>query len=78
MTTTTSSNKPQYTGHLRRGSDPDTVVGVIQDEWGWKITLVGTRHPSGGYILAGTLGDTPKFQRIAALGELDESTLPES
>ncbi len=53
-----------FTGHLKRGDVPDTIVGVIKDSWGWEIHLIGTRDPSGGYTLSGTLGPTPPNLRL--------------
>lgn len=48
---------PVYAGHLKRGPTPDTIVGVLTDQWGWEIHLEGVRNPAGGgYTLMGRLG----------------------
>jgi hypothetical protein len=59
---------PQYTGELRRGTEPNTVVGSITDSWGWVIELRGTLNPvTRGYVLEGRLGATPPALHIAAI-----------
>ncbi len=56
-----------YTGHLKRGDGPNTVVGYIQDAWEWIVRLTGTRDVGGGYTLSGGFGDhtiyTGRLQR---------------
>jgi hypothetical protein len=57
----------QYTGSLKRGNAPGTIIGVLVDRWGWEIYLLGTRNDSGGYTLTGTLGEPPAALRIEAI-----------
>ena len=63
----TERNTTKYTGWLKRGADPDTIVGEIKDAWGWVIRLTGKRDPAGGYVLEGELGEAPKALRVAAI-----------
>jgi hypothetical protein len=59
---------PQYTGELRRGDAPNTVVGSITDSWGWRIELRGTLGPATrAYVLTGTLGPVPPALHIATI-----------
>jgi hypothetical protein len=59
---------PQYTGELRRGTEPNTVVGSITDSWGWTIELRGTLdEATRTYVLTGTLGPTPPSLHIEAI-----------
>jgi hypothetical protein len=59
---------PQYTGELRRGTEPNTVVGEIRDQFGWPIILTGVLDPATrAYVLTGTLGPTPPSLHIAAI-----------
>lgn len=57
----------QWTGTVDKGSDPNTVVVVVRDGWGWTATLRGTLKPGGGYALVGTLGEPPAALRIPAI-----------
>lgn len=57
----------KYTGELKKGDSPNTIVGVIRDSWGWEIHLIGTRNDSGGYTLSGSLGPTPPALWINAI-----------
>ncbi len=52
---------PQYTGTLRKGKDPGTVVMVATDSLcGWSISFIGRIGPDGSYAMEGTLlGDVP-------------------
>jgi hypothetical protein len=54
-----------YTGQLRRGDAPNTIVGTVRDVWGWEICLIGTPDAGGGYTISGTLGPTPPTLRLA-------------
>lgn len=54
-----------YTGELKRGTEPGTVVGEIRDAFGWAIYIRGTlREEGGGYTLVGTLGPTPESLKL--------------
>lgn len=65
-----SMNEPGYTGTLRKGEEPGTVVGELVDTWGWRLTLFGTLdRDTGTYTLTGTLGDTPPSLRLPGLEE---------
>jgi hypothetical protein len=54
-----------FTGHLKRGDVPDTIVGVLTETpTGWSINIIGTRNASGGYTLTGTLGKPPAWLHL--------------
>jgi hypothetical protein len=56
---------PQYTGTLSKGTEPNTVVGEIRDQFGWVIELRGTLDPATReYRLEGRLGPTPAALHI--------------
>ena len=52
--------KSLWTGHLKRGDAPGTVVGFLQDEWQWGIEITGTLSAEGGYVLEGRTGAPPE------------------
>jgi len=56
-----------WTGSVNKGTEPNTVIVTISDNWGWEITLHGTLAPGGGYPLTGTLGAPPAALRIPAI-----------
>lgn len=57
-----------YTGTLRRGEHPGSIVGELVDSWGWRIELYGVRSPEGGYVLSGKLGgEVPDAVRVPAI-----------
>jgi hypothetical protein len=59
---------PQYTGELRRGTEPNTVVGRLVDSFGWVIELRGVMDPeTRAYVLTGVLGPTPPSLHIEAI-----------
>jgi hypothetical protein len=59
------STAPQYTGELRRGTEPSTVIGRLVDSFGWVIELRGTLDPATReYRLEGRLGATPPSLHI--------------
>jgi hypothetical protein len=59
---------PQYTGELTKGTEPNTVVGEIRDQFGWPIILTGVLDPATrAYVLTGTLGPTPAALHIATI-----------
>ena len=53
-----------WQGHLDRGEEAGTVTGWIQDTWGWRIHITGTRDPAGGYVLEATVGEPPASLRV--------------
>lgn len=62
------SDAPQYTGELRKGDEPGTVVGTIRDIFGWPIEIRGTLDKATGtYVLEGRLGRVPDTLRIEAI-----------
>lgn len=65
------TTRPKYTGTLRRGTEPGTIVGSIFDAWNWEITLHGVRQEDGSYKLTGDLGETPPSLRLPVLGETE-------
>ncbi len=63
-----------WTGHIKRGELPGTIVGFIQDEWGWVVTLAGALdQEGGGYTLQGRLGKAPESLRVEAVDALPDS-----
>lgn len=60
---------PQYTGELRKGDSPGSVVAEIRDRWGWEIHLTGTLTAPGVYTLTGTLGPVPDALRVPLLDD---------
>ena len=58
-----------WTGTLSRGTEPNTVVVVVRDTWGWEITLRGERAADGTYPLAGDIGPPPACLRVPALDD---------
>jgi hypothetical protein len=59
-----------WTGHIKRGELPGTIVGFIQDEWGWTVTLAGAvDKEGGGYSLQGRLGKAPDSLRVDAIDD---------
>ncbi len=60
----------QYTwsGTLRRGTEPNTIVGEIADSIGsYSIAITGTRGPDGSYALVGVPAPCPDW--LALPGE---------
>ncbi len=63
-----------WTGWLKRGELPGTVVGQLVDHWGWVVTLAGAvDKEGGGYSLQGRLGPVPATLRIEAIDALPDS-----
>ena len=59
-----------WRGWLKRGTEPETVIGELTDHWGWTITLVGKRDAAaGGYALEGRLGEVPAALRVPAIDD---------
>jgi hypothetical protein len=59
-----------WTGWIKRGELPGTIVGVLVDSWGWTVTLAGALdQEGGGYSLQGRLGAAPATLRVEAIDE---------
>ena len=57
-----------WTGWIKRGELPGTIVGELVDHWGWVVTLAGALdQEGGGYSLQGRLGKAPDSLRIEAI-----------
>jgi|KBSSwiS6_1023812.scaffolds.fasta_scaffold61265_2 hypothetical protein len=64
------SDRPQWTGRLRRGAQPGTITGELIDAWGWVIHINATFDgPSREYVVEGRTGDVPPGLRIPAVDE---------
>lgn len=62
-------NPYRWTGTLRRGTEPDTIVGILTDTFGFTIAITGTRTAEG-YTLVGVPGSTPEAYSLP--GDDDE------
>ncbi len=72
MNETTDPHDPAtiWTGWIRRGELPGTIVGVLVDSWGWTVTLAGALdQEGGGYTLQGRLGPVPATLRVEAIDD---------
>ena len=59
-----------WTGWIKRGELPGTIVGELKDHWGWTVTLAGALdQEGGGYSLQGRLGKAPDSLRIDAIDD---------
>ena len=59
-----------WTGWIKRGELPGTIVGVLVDSWGWTVTLAGALdQEGGGYSLQGRLGKAPDNLHIEAIDD---------
>jgi hypothetical protein len=59
-----------WTGWLKRGESPGTIVGELKDHWGWVVTLAGSLDKEGGgYALQGRLGAAPATLRVEAIDD---------
>jgi hypothetical protein len=59
-----------WTGWIKRGELPGTIVGELKDHWGWTVTLAGALdQEGGGYSLQGRLGKVPDSLRIDAIDD---------
>jgi hypothetical protein len=57
-----------WTGWIRKGELPGTIVGELVDHWGWKVVLAGAVDPEGGgYTLQGRLGKPPDSLLVEAI-----------
>ena len=62
-----------WTGWIRKGELPGTIVGELVDHWGWVVTLAGSiDKESGGYSLQGRLGPVPATLRVEAIDDLPD------
>jgi len=65
-----STDLGTYTGRLRKGQEPGTVEGWLEDRFGWRIALKGRLDPaSGDYVLEGVLGNIPAALRVPVIDE---------
>ena len=63
-----------WTGWIRKGELPGTIVGELRDSWNWVVTLAGSiDKESGGYSLQGRLGPAPESLRVEAIDALPDS-----
>ena len=63
-----------WTGWIKRGELPGTIVGVLVDSWGWTVTLAGALdQEGGGYSLQGRLGPAPATLRVEAIDDGDKA-----
>ena len=59
-----------WTGWIKRGELPGTIVGELVDHWGWVVTLAGALdQEGGGYSLQGRLGKAPDSLRVDAIDD---------
>ena len=59
-----------WTGWIRKGELPGTIVGELVDSWGWPIAIAGTLDKEGGgYVLQGRLGKVPDNLHIEAIDD---------
>jgi hypothetical protein len=59
-----------WTGWIKRGELPGTIIGQLVDHWGWVVTLAGAVDPEGGgYQLLGRLGPVPEPLRVEAIDD---------
>jgi len=59
-----------WTGWIRKGELPGTIVGELRDSWNWVVTLAGSiDKEGGGYSLQGRLGPAPESLRVEAIDE---------
>jgi hypothetical protein len=53
---------------MRKGEQPNTIVGELVDQWGWRVELSGTLNPqTRTYALVGALSEPPEKLRIVAI-----------
>ena len=62
-----------WTGWIKRGELPGTIVGVLVDSWGWTVTLAGALdQEGGGYSLQGRLGKPPESLLVEAIDDVPD------
>ena len=63
-----------WTGWIKRGELPGTIVGELVDSWGWPIAIAGTLDKEGGgYVLQGRLGKVPENLRLEGIDDADKA-----
>jgi hypothetical protein len=63
-----------WTGWIRKGELPGTIVGELKDSWGWPIAIAGTLDKEGGgYVLQGRLGKVPENLRLEGIDDADKT-----
>jgi hypothetical protein len=59
-----------WTGWIRKGELPGTIVGELVDNWLWPIAITGyLDKEGGGYVLQGRLGKVPENLRLEGIDE---------
>ena len=59
-----------WTGWLKRGELPGTVVGELLDNWQWPIAITGyLDKEGGGYVLQGRLGKVPENLQLEGIDD---------
>jgi len=59
-----------WTGWIRKGELPGTIIGELVDHWGWVVTLAGSiDKEGGGYSLQGRLGAAPAALQVEAIDD---------
>ena len=62
-----------WTGWIKRGELPGTIVGELVDHWGWTVTLAGALdQEGGGYSLQGRLGKPPESLLVEAIDDVPD------
>ena len=62
-----------WTGWIRKGELPGTIVGELVDHWGWTVTLAGALdQEGGGYSLQGRLGKPPESLLVEAIDDVPD------
>lgn len=63
-----------WTGWIRKGELPGTIVGELVDGWGWPIAIAGTLDKEGGgYVLQGRLGKVPENLQLEGIDDADKA-----
>ena len=62
-----------WTGWIKRGELPGTIVGELKDSWGWTVALAGSLDKEGGgYALQGRLGKAPDSLLVEAIDDVPD------
>lgn len=65
MSEDTEAKPVIWTGWLKRGDAPGTVVGQLVDTWGWALEITGVQDKEGGgYRLEARIGPVPESLRV--------------
>lgn len=59
----------RWTGTIRRGAAPGTVIGVMRNGFGSQINLTGTHIADAIYDMVGTMEPMPAEDRIPWLDD---------